>query len=457
MRQDDLEAELAESLDVEQLEVYADYLQSIGDPRGELIAFDLHGVDDSPRRAELTRAWLGRNAEAITAAATIEAGFIVDLALDARDPASLGLLDAVLSLPGGGYVQGVTWQGGASAMRAMLARLSAAPRRWLTRFSIQVTHPDVITAVDDALAAQLVRATPRLEALEVWGRRVFGELAHPGVRSLRVTGVDAIGALIGDGPPRLSALAVLDLALCVEYDERFDAATFDRLLPAVRLPKLRRLDLSRNEPGMRAPHYLGGPYDPFALLARCGVRRQLTHVRMPSLRMHRHAETLGRAIADLPALRELVVVRAYQQVGVSPPPRAQVARPWPWLPADLVGATRLSVRPGHGAELSEQLFSLALAPLLCWLEGCYDEMPPGRQIAWRTMFEGLYSHVPHSVVLSRRSALSALETFDDADGRASPGARAGLAPDDPLAPWRQLRDELRAAPDNATIGLELSQ
>jgi hypothetical protein len=44
MTRGDLERALADQFDAEHLSVYGDYLQSIGDPRGDLIAFDLHGL-----------------------------------------------------------------------------------------------------------------------------------------------------------------------------------------------------------------------------------------------------------------------------------------------------------------------------------------------------------------------------------------------------------------------------
>src|SRR5690349_17048148 len=61
-----LEADLRRSWGAPQLTVYADYLQSIGDPRGELIAIDLVNlattIQDTgwaQRRRALLDAWLG--------------------------------------------------------------------------------------------------------------------------------------------------------------------------------------------------------------------------------------------------------------------------------------------------------------------------------------------------------------------------------------------------------------
>jgi len=50
---DVLEADLLANWETAQLAVYADFLQSAGDPRGELIAIDLAGVDDRALRTQL--------------------------------------------------------------------------------------------------------------------------------------------------------------------------------------------------------------------------------------------------------------------------------------------------------------------------------------------------------------------------------------------------------------------
>ena len=65
MNRDDLERALADQFDAEHLSVYGDYLQSIGDPRGDLIAFDLSELDDARRRDQLIAEWLGGDPNAI--------------------------------------------------------------------------------------------------------------------------------------------------------------------------------------------------------------------------------------------------------------------------------------------------------------------------------------------------------------------------------------------------------
>src|SRR6186997_610143 len=65
---EDLEAALRARPDDQTLLVYADYLQSIDDPRGELIALDLrapamslHSIEN--RRKQLVERWLGDDIE----------------------------------------------------------------------------------------------------------------------------------------------------------------------------------------------------------------------------------------------------------------------------------------------------------------------------------------------------------------------------------------------------------
>src|SRR5699024_4537910 len=85
-----LEAALAIAFDRHTLAVYADYLQSISDPRGELIALDLE-IEGRPcppelaaRRTSLLHAWLGAlvpadNVHRSWVGDSLRFGFIEDL------------------------------------------------------------------------------------------------------------------------------------------------------------------------------------------------------------------------------------------------------------------------------------------------------------------------------------------------------------------------------------------
>ncbi|HEU4734285.1 MAG TPA: hypothetical protein VFT22_40615 [Kofleriaceae bacterium] len=436
MNRDDLERALAADFVPEHLSVYGDYLQSIGDPRGELIAIDLAGLDDEARRDQLITRWLG-DVPDLLCVMTVECGFITDLYLDGDDPLSAPRFDELLAGPGAPYLRGVTIRGRTPWARHAVATLVTRPHRWLQRLSIQVldqdsamppsllaedpgdlalpTGPPSALVIDDALAAALTATTPRLEELEVWGRRVFGELAHDALRSMCVTGADAVGSLVGDGPVRLPALTVLDLAFHVERDRStVDHELLDALLPSGRLPRLRRLDLSRNEPGMLAPHNLGGRVDATRFLARQPIRRQLTHVRMPSVRSQRQADHLANAVADMTVLRELVVVRSYRPLPhVVLPPAASVAPPFPWQPVDLcvnqiAAVVWRSPERRHASVPPE--FVLPLPPIVAWLEEAIGELPPAARAAWLELLDSLAYY--SETALSRGSARAALASLD---------------------------------------------
>jgi hypothetical protein len=435
----EIEQALAEEFDAEHLSVYGDYLQSIGDPRGELIALDLNEVDAPDRRDALAREWLGDGAGELLEVATIEHGFVADLYLDGGDERTARWLDDVLAGPGGPYLRGVTLRGSGAWARAAVARLAARPHAWLQRLSIQTIDGTSTPAIDGALASALARATPRLQQLEVCGHAVFGELSHDALRSLCVTGYDAVGTLFGGGVAALPELAVLDLAFHVEDDAVAPGRrALAALLQPERLPKLRRLDLSRNEPGTTAPHYLGGRADPFGFLAGCALRGQLTHVRMPSVRTPDQAESIAVTMAGMPALRELAVVRHYRWSYVSLPPRVIAPLAWPWLPADLIepeAVVRFARLRGRTGDDGPHL-TLPLPPLVCWLEDRFTDLPRGAQGAWLELFETVRLHGPSGSTLFSPALLrAALEALDPDDDR--------------LAAWCQLRALVASArPDD---------
>jgi hypothetical protein len=102
----ELEAALAASWSRELLAVYGDYLQSIGDPRGELIAIDLHVADHGPsaelaaRKISLAGTWLGPE---VAVAVEIDHGFLA--VRDRGNDPSRGVLRKLLALPVGRYLK----------------------------------------------------------------------------------------------------------------------------------------------------------------------------------------------------------------------------------------------------------------------------------------------------------------------------------------------------------------
>jgi hypothetical protein len=424
MMRDDLERALADDFDADHLSVYGDYLQSVGDPRGELIALDLCGRDGG-RRDQLIAEWLGPDVAELLAMTVIEHGFITDLYLDGNDPR---LLDAILAGPAAPYIRGATVLGDAEWVRTALVRLSERVHPWLHRLSVQISGVASPTLAG-SVAAALARATPRLEQLEVWGRGVLTGFSHPAVRSLRLTGYDAIDALLENARAKLPAVAVLDLAFHVERGESFH--TVQSVCTLVGLPKLRRLDLSRNEPGLRAPHYLGGHGDAFAFLAELPVRRQLTHVRLPSLRSQAQADHLAEAIAGMPALREIAIVRGYRGFShLVVPAVVRQPAPWPWQPADELEHTvimaTIQSRSLPGGRV--QVLALSPVPIVAWLEEHFAGLQAETRAAWTELFELLQAHRGVALSVPRREIRPMLDALED----------------DSLGTWLQLREAVRA-------------
>jgi hypothetical protein len=142
---------------------------------------------------------------------------------------------------------------------------------------------------------------------------VLGEFVHPNVRKLRVSGHDAIGSLSGAGPA--TAVSELDFAFhCDSSDEDtlrgMDPDALAALLPSERFPMLRRLDLSHNEPGFcDPPSNLGGTVPVFRFVRKLAVARQLTQLRLPSVRTLEQQRDVQAALDRMPQLVELEIAR----------------------------------------------------------------------------------------------------------------------------------------------------
>jgi hypothetical protein len=107
-----------------------------------------------------------------------------------------------------------------------------------------------------------------------------------------------------------------------------------------RLPGLRHLDLSRNEPGRLGRHHLGGEIDAYDLLARLDARTRLVRLRMPSLRTQGQSDRFAATLAELPQLRDVSIARRHDALThVTVPRQVAVPRPWPWPPPDLAYGT----------------------------------------------------------------------------------------------------------------------
>ncbi len=181
---DELEGALLASWNAGDLAVYADHLQVLGDPRGELIALDLaprpEGAWRKRRRAVLA-AWLGPELAA-SAGRLVQHGVVHELR-DGHHPP--GLLDGPL----GDFVRGISIGGRhreppPAAMLHTLEQIAARPRPWLTRLAIDYRGN---APCDPALRDRLIAATPNLTELYTLGERLFDSFRHPSLRRLYAT------------------------------------------------------------------------------------------------------------------------------------------------------------------------------------------------------------------------------------------------------------------------------
>ena len=253
----DLEAAVRAAWDREAIAVYADHLQAMGDPRGELVAIDLR-IDEVganagmlERRAELIEQWLGDD----ILPGSVRYGFVDADATGAGPESQLAI---VLRGPGSQFVRSVALAGTIDENRAALELLAAELRPWLTELVIRQWNETTALTLGNEETKKLFARLPALTALELEGRRILGNVAHPRVRALKITGYDALASL-ADPMKVWSQLASLDFAFHCQFASQHTDPPIDfisRLFASV--PALVELDLSRNEPGHLAPRALGG-------------------------------------------------------------------------------------------------------------------------------------------------------------------------------------------------------
>jgi hypothetical protein len=440
----ELEAACVAGWDREQLAVYADALQAANDPRGELIAIDLHAEANrattalDERRKQLLVEWLG---EDVAAAVRCVWGFL-ELRPSYDTPEDPDLLAKLLGGPGGAYLRGLELWGSASFIESTLLLVALNPRLRLAGLAIHQTPGRRSHALAGKLAADLIRATPALETLVLRGSKVFGAFSHPKLRRVRVAGWDALGSLAGIGGP-LPALEELDFATSSEFVlNAYGIAELDRLLRGV--PALRRLDLSRNEPSDQP---WARTVDLFKFLRELALKRKLTHLRVPSLRTPGDVVNLQASIDRMPDLVELEVTRVFEAPPGTPQPRLELFHPAkiilprdsPWGPrTHSRGRDAIEIEiPGHPYPLVAELLDAVKL-----MESSYvvrsgrerDTLPTSSRTAWHHIW----------------NALDRLG-WDTGNRRASITIDAGLfvdalaLPDDLLERrWARVRDALRA-------------
>lgn len=180
-----LETDLLSRWGREELTVYADYLQSIGDPRGEVVAIDLVNLDKvdptdwrTQREMAITR-WVGKDL----------AGYLGNLLFQGFIQESSD--ERLLASPAGEFVRAARIGSDALAFE----RIASRPRPWLTHLAI--TDPAPKQRLTNAVVDNLIAATPRLDALVLRGPSLIDRFAHPTVRHVHLEGTDvaALGTL----------------------------------------------------------------------------------------------------------------------------------------------------------------------------------------------------------------------------------------------------------------------
>jgi hypothetical protein len=320
MRLDDLEEALHDSFDHDHLAIYADELQRRGDPRGELIAIDLH--DDSQvdndetgeltgelaeRRRTLLKELLGPVASAHPLV-RCRYGF-VDLMFALRDEMRSGSMlafDAALLGPLGKYVRDVTLYGDGQRLRDLMVSLAQQPRPFLTRLSIEGPHHLHYIDLPKDVAARAATMMPRLETLEAFGRRAFPSVVFPTVRNVVSHCYDAVTALCStNGSPTPCFPRVDNVSLRLVWT--LPAAQLEALLPPAQLPRLRELDVSR----CTEPVGDSAGYDVFRYLRQSAIAPQIERLRVPAVDQIEQAVNLQATINRMPQLVELGIAGRY--------------------------------------------------------------------------------------------------------------------------------------------------
>jgi hypothetical protein len=319
MRRDDLEEALHDAFDHDHLALYAEELQRLGDPRGELIALDLRAReavaeeishdslygDSADRRRELLGTLLGPAAS--HPLVRCRYGF-VDLMFAFQHEmlaGSMAAFDSVLRGPLGSYVRDVTFYGDGPRLRELVTHLAQRPRPFLTRLSLEGPHELHYVDLPREIVVRAASMMPRLRTLAAKGRRVIPMVEFPTVREVVAHCADAVTGLTASsgGPPCFPAADSVNLRLVWTLPQ----GQLESLLPPAQLPALRELDVSR----CTEPVGDGAGYDVFKYLRGIAIAPQLERLRVPPVEHVEQAVNLQAAINRMPSLVELGLVGTY--------------------------------------------------------------------------------------------------------------------------------------------------
>ena len=364
----ELEARLQREWDDATAAVYADALIAAGDPRGEVIAIDLHIANhgttpelDARRAAKLVE-WLGRPYP-------VRLGLVHDYSLSSDSDGSA--IDRAAELVGsraGEALASISIAIFVQNLPALLDVLARRPHPWLRRITIQTTTDG--DPVPPEIAARLSAATPNLEELALRGDRIFTTPVHATVRTLRLDGTASIVV----GAHAMPSVTTVDLALGFAQGRRrraLCALLNPRLFPAVRT-----LDLSRNE--YEYPTGLERNQPVFGFIDEIEGFDRIRELVLPSLRGDDHLRAAEALLVRFPDLH----IRVARSYAFAPPSsdRLRVAAPRPWPAPDTISSR-------HALRVEGADTELALRTIIDELEAAFDTLPADARAAWVAFWE----------------------------------------------------------------------
>jgi hypothetical protein len=443
----ELEVALEAAWTIENLEVYGDHLQQLGDPRGELIAVDVHlarhGATDDVmhRRRRAIRSWLDLPSHVDpTRGGWGQVAFAFGFVDDVR----IEYASRILATRAGHYLRGATLTNKTAGVESALLELARAPRPWLRRLTIaprvrgrppeRPWRASELPNLANLALPNVIRATPKLERLELAGHRLIKDFPHPTLKQLSIAGIDALLPMLEARPPMP---AVTDVKLTFAHAPGEPVVLqrpWPALFPPASFPALRRLDLSGNDLQRSTTDTQLGVFDVLASLA---VEDQLEELRLPEVRSKHEVEAVERAIKRMPALRRIEVIRGWGRHAIQDDRVELVALPVPWPRRQvLIAITTIAMR--HPADRVPTM--MTLAPAIDHCERTFDQLSPEARAAWTSWWEAVETGADHQ--LAAGPVLLALETFGYLD-----------ASREQLRPWAEFRERLREQPcDEVGVG-----
>lgn len=365
----ELETTLQTKWDLETAAIYADALIALGDPRGELIALDLH-IAQHGETAELARtrtdavfAWIGRVSP--IASKNIRFGLVESHTFYTDE-----YFFKEISLPAMQYLRSAEIHAHQRVVE-VLERFASTPLPWLQGLAVNGDGGPVPRAIVDAF----VTATPHLIELSLEGVQIMQTPAHPNVQTLRLLDCDALV----EGGAEMPRVTELDLAFGQGFGRRHEAHEWPAFAPHVNLrlfPALERLDLSHSK-------YAYNTDSLFPFVRALDGFERVRQLRIPALRNDDDVRAALELLARYPQL-EITVASMYQCMMPSGAhhPRLRVPTPRPWLPYDMVGDNyAVEFHAGRGRH------DIVMRDCVLLLENQFDNMAPEARAAWTAFWE----------------------------------------------------------------------